>query len=177
MSFGYSTSDFCLLIQLVSSVIESFGKGPRGATLQYSNFQAEFSLISKQLDELPEKNSSFAAQWGITKAQCADFLRKYSSLAPADSKVAVDTESNWKWLRTQGLKTFAKVKWPLAAREEAMALRQNVLHLVHIAKLEANSRPNKAEQQHYERLESLILAHLHPTETSELCETLGRRIE
>lgn len=156
MSFGYSASDFYLLVQLVGSVIESFGNGPRGATQQYSNLKAEIGLISKQLDELPEKGSSFATLWESTKAQCADFVIKYSNLAPADSKVAVDKEAKWKWLLAQGEKIFAKVKWPLKAREEAMELQRNVLHLIQIATLDVSSRHYKVDQQNYETLEALL---------------------
>lgn len=156
MSLGYSPGDFYLCLQLLGSVIQSFGKGPLSATSQYSNFQGEFSLISKQLDGLPEKSQSFVHLWGVVKAQCADFVLKYSSLVPADIQAGVDKEAKRSWFYEQRLKTFAKAKWPFGAREEAMALERNMLHLVQIAILDLNTRHYKAQQGIDERYDSLL---------------------
>jgi hypothetical protein len=155
MSFGYSAGDFYLCVQLVGSIIESFREGPRGATLQYSNFEAEFRLISQQLDELPEKSSSFVNLWRKVRAQCVEFIVKHSSLVPAKIE-AGDKETKWRWISAKGLMALAKAKWPFKAREEAMALERNMLHLVHIAILDVNTRNYRAQQWNHERYESLL---------------------
>jgi hypothetical protein len=155
MSFGYSTGDFYFLVQLLSSLRESFGSGPLGAASQYSAFAAKFELIHRQLDNLPEKDPSFLALWNTAKVQCTDFLLKYSGLVPTDTRILGNKETTWKWLCNRGSKILAKVQWPLAARKEFMALELNVLNIVNIATLSLSSGSYKENQRIHETLESL----------------------